>query len=478
MKKILFSVLLISCFPASLFAACEPELCNTSKGDDKIGVESLSLIDRGAGNSKCFICEEGYCADGDVVGDLNTEKFRVCKYGFNDKWEVYTPKPCKDIYNQVNVMQNMQGAYKVYRLNGTEYKAETGGMGSKVVIGGQEVCYFYECPEGTEPNAIKGACVALGASNNTVVVEQTCEQLHCSGVSGDALTKCRACCADENEITWNGSDCSCKDRNKNFDVATRRCVARGGNNGGNGGNNGQQQQCKDSGGTWNQSIGGCSCDAEKNLVKKGNVCDCKSSEYERSSDRKSCVLTDDAVRKRDCQSAAATNSDIYWDESTKKCKCRDIKKEFVAGKCEIKEAITKCNSVTGAKWSDYNEECVCEDANMKIDSTGTKCVEKEEVKRDREQKAIVDKIIAAGGVLDSMVASFEANVWKNAQGEFNTARLASDSIAGVVLGTAGGLITSSVMKKHQVEDGFEDLKCVIGGQPVAGWGDEFRVGIQ
>ena len=61
---------------------------------------------------------------------------------------------------------------------------------------------------------------------------------------------------------------------------------------------------------------------------------------------------------------------------------------------------------------------------------------------------------------------------------FNTARLASDSIAAVVLGTAGGLITSSVMKKNQVEDGFEDLKCVIGGQPVAGWGDEFRVGIQ
>ena len=34
------------------------------------------------------------------------------------------------------------------------------------------------------------------------------------------------------------------------------------------------------------------------------------------------------------------------------------------------------------------------------------------------------------------------------------------------------------MKKHQVEDGFEDLKCTIGGQPVAGWGDEFTVGIQ
>ena len=72
----------------------------------------------------------------------------------------------------------------------------------------------------------------------------------------------------------------------------------------------------------------------------------------------------------------------------------------------------------------------------------------------------------------------DVSVWKNAEGKFNTARLASDSIAGVVLGTAGGLITSSVVKKNQVENGFEDIKCTIGGQNVAEWGDQFRVGIQ
>ena len=72
----------------------------------------------------------------------------------------------------------------------------------------------------------------------------------------------------------------------------------------------------------------------------------------------------------------------------------------------------------------------------------------------------------------------ERNVWKDAEGNFNTARLVSDSVAGVVLGTAGGLITSSVVKKNQVENGFEDLKCTVGGQIVADWGDQFRVGIQ
>lgn len=93
---------------------------------------------------------------------------------------------------------------------------------------------------------------------------------------------------------------------------------------------------------------------------------------------------------------------------------------------------------------------------------------------DAERK----KILAAESVLKDIESGFDVSVWKDADGKFNTARLASDSIAGVVLGTAGGLITSSVIKKHQVEDGFEDINCVIGGQSVAGWGDEFSVGVQ
>jgi hypothetical protein len=104
--------------------------------------------------------------------------------------------------------------------------------------------------------------------------------------------------------------------------------------------------------------------------------------------------------------------------------------------------------------------------------------EEEKGKTEEKNRSRIN-IIAAGKKLDAIVAGFgEANVWTNAEGKFNTARLASDSIAGVVLGTAGGLITSSVMKKKQAEQGFEDLKCVVGGQPVAGWGDEFNVGIQ
>lgn len=80
--------------------------------------------------------------------------------------------------------------------------------------------------------------------------------------------------------------------------------------------------------------------------------------------------------------------------------------------------------------------------------------------------------------LSGMAEGFKVSVWKDDEGKFNTSRLVSDSVAGVVLGTAGGLIISNVVKKNQVENGFEDLKCTIGGQVVADWGDQFRVGIQ
>ena len=88
------------------------------------------------------------------------------------------------------------------------------------------------------------------------------------------------------------------------------------------------------------------------------------------------------------------------------------------------------------------------------------------------------KITSAYNDLVGIAKGFKVSVWKNKEGNFNTARLASDSIAAVVLGTTGALVTSSIVKKNQVEGGFEDIKCTIGGRTVADWGDEFRVGIQ
>ncbi len=80
--------------------------------------------------------------------------------------------------------------------------------------------------------------------------------------------------------------------------------------------------------------------------------------------------------------------------------------------------------------------------------------------------------------LKTIVSGFGQSRWKNKDGGFNTARLASDSIAGVVLGTVGGVVTSNVIKKNQIKGGFEDVQCTVAGQVVAGYGDEFIVGRQ
>ena len=118
------------------------------------------------------------------------------------------------------------------------------------------------------------------------------------------------------------------------------------------------------------------------------------------------------------------------------------------------------------------------------ESVGKICVDELAVEDDNEKDVvtiIVDvksRIKTASKTLNEIRAGFDVSVWKDEEGKFNTARLVSDSVAGVVLGTAGGLITSNVVKKNQVENGFEDIQCTVGGQVVANWGDEFRVGIQ
>ena len=73
-------------------------------------------------------------------------------------------------------------------------------------------------------------------------------------------------------------------------------------------------------------------------------------------------------------------------------------------------------------------------------------------------------------------ADDKASKWKDVEGNFNAARLASDLTAGVVLGTVGGVVSGVVIKKKQIEKGFEVLHCDVGGQKMANWGDTFTIG--
>ena len=111
---------------------------------------------------------------------------------------------------------------------------------------------------------------------------------------------------------------------------------------------------------------------------------------------------------------------------------------------------------------------------------------KQQSKQDKKQEAKQDntkknkEIIAAHDNLKEFFNKVDSDksVWKNADGSFNTIRLASDLTAGVVLGTVGGVVSGVLIKKSQVEKGFDALHCTVGGQKIADWGDEFTVGLR
>ena len=316
---------------------------------------------------------------------------------------------------------------------------------------------FEMCKSGSDfPGGCNGinGCVEqiVDASGNKVVVDAsaTAQKL----VMNSGMTFCvRAVCKDG----WvkSGGKCITKQAQQQAAATTQA----------------NKQKCEQSWGTW--SGGKCVCDASKNLINDTNVsCACKSASYERNEASKSCEMTSVAVREQKCKDAAASGA--MW--TGDKCVCELPHREWNGVACTDPAGYAQCKAVQGAMWNTTMKTCVCTDSTKVFD--GTKCVESEETKQKREVAAAQLAVTDAVARLDSIVSTLEVSKWKDAEGKFNTARLASDSIAGVVLGTAGGLITSSVVKKHQVEEGFEDLQCVIGGQTVAGWGDEFTVGVQ
>ena len=242
-----------------------------------------------------------------------------------------------------------------------------------------------------------------------------------------------------------------------------------------------QANCVNTGGSWVNNK--CSCNSQKFLqdLVAGRTCKCIDG-YRRNSDSKSCVITDVEKLKQICNK----HGDIaHWSDFSNKCVCDndelnvkmfDYDKESCVVDAEYTACVTKKSEAT---WN--NGACNCNKTGYMWDKSKGDCVEGDELIQQRENDRVAQNAARIDGMvanLDNMFGGLEVSKWKNADGKFNIARLASDSIAGVVLGTAGGLITSHVVKKNQVKKGFEDVQCTVGGQKVADWGDEFTVGIQ
>lgn len=383
------------------------------------GADSINASASGYGN-QCFYCNDNYagdkqCKDGDVVGQVDPQG-RI-----------------------TNLVQCQVTTFNDYW---NDFNPSVFCPNSDIQFGN---------PDGTFPNSYKS--YSLDNGNKTI-----------GYVSGD-----------DTVLKAGNTACVYIKCNSGYmpNAAKTECIA-----------DNREQRCVDSGGTWTGSA--CTCDSAKNLRVENNVCVCLDDvNYVRNGDR--CDLTDAAALQQKCTSQASIASGAYWDDVNKQCRCTNQQYSWNGSVCAMNPAIQKCLLITGANWNYTTGQCYCMEVGKTFNPEGTACVDATTsggsasstttVTTD-QQAAARERIESTVSKLDDIASGLKLTVWRNEEGNFNTSRLLSDSIAGVVLGTAGGLITSNVVKKNQVENGFEDIQCTIGGQVVAGWGDEFRVGIQ
>ena len=383
------------------------------------GADSINASASGYGN-QCFYCNDNYagdkqCKDGDVVGQVDPQG-RI-----------------------TNLVQCQVTTFNDYW---NDFNPSVFCPNSDIQFGN---------PDGTFPNSYKS--YSLDNGNKTI-----------GYVSGD-----------DTVLKAGNTACVYIKCNSGYmpNAAKTECIA-----------DNREQRCVDSGGTWTGSA--CTCDSAKNLRVENNVCVCLDDvNYVRNGDR--CDLTDAAALQQKCTSQASIASGAYWDDVNKQCRCTNQQYSWNGSVCAMNPAIQKCLLITGANWNYTTGQCYCMEVGKTFNPEGTACVDATTsggsasstttVTTD-QQAAARERIESTVSKLDDIASGLKLTVWRNEEGNFNTSRLLSDSIAGVVLGTAGGLITSNVVKKNQVENGFDDIQCTIGGQVVAGWGDEFRVGIQ
>ena len=351
------------------------------------------------------------------------EIFYWCNNVFGDSWQEYDLIPCYDSFYEslaknpslenLNIDMNGTSDEMIYRIDSNR---------------GKTTVFCYTNPE-------RVACVTTDGAQ---WFNGECQCLELNGVARE--WNGTTCVAKPNATgISDGNNTAGQDNAQDADQQRQRDAA----------NRDRKAACEKSGGVWTGSA--CTCDASKNLRVQNNVCVCLDNNYEFNGER--CVLTDAAAMRQKCESATGA----YWDGVS--CQCYEPNYSFDGTVCREDPEITECKSINGARWA--NDKCVCNQSGY-VPNYQTKQCEKSAATLQAEQAvAAQQKIDQASATLQSITDGLRVNKWRNEEGKFNTSRLLSDSIAGVVLGTAGGLITSSVVKKSQVSDGFGQEKPSI-----------------
>lgn len=421
-------------------------------------------------NEYCLECdkhqvgEDFECPNQTVVTN-GAVAYKCNVQGAGDHWTEYKIPVCSD--SPVKVAEANK-KYKTILRDPVTSNGKTFSEVSGVVVYSASVCMYVteegsinpepgptpnpkDCPNGEEraTKTISGISSCTGAMCKPVVAGQCYDRkfLRCMQAIDGKVEK----------VVWNNNACICTDDKKEFDYDTRKCVA------------------------------------------KSNHKTCEQLYPNGSAERLAC-----------CRAGSATK----WtgSETSGTCTCVDKTKEWKysngVGKCQSKDGGGNEDSTpdtTQECWYQFSADLRCANGAYISQTTGYTLEVKGETCESFKSKfgndkafmlAMLNKFCSQQGstpiipddkafnaAKDSLNAFFNsakssASVWKNSEGKFNTTRLASDLTAGVVLGTVGGVVSGVVIKKKQVEKGFDALHCTVGGQKVADWGDEFNIGLR
>lgn len=448
---------------------------------------------------RCLECDgfqlanTGECTDGMYVtngGEIFRcqAKMTSVKEAFsNDKWVKESVSVCSN-----SPVKNPKSGVKYkYSLKGSGEKSLSSSDGIVVVYSSKPCRYIEEIPgsnggngsnSNTNNNTNNNTNTNINNNNVNVNVNVNC---NCSGLpgcscqnnSGTKTTKktnsCiagrstkegKACCyLAEAVAKWEGGKCICQGDNMEFKIdgnGKGKCVQKQ-----------TSQTCEDK--------------------YKGNDDAIACCNAEKSGDASWIVLSDKTER------CVCNEEDKTWNKETKKCEANTSGGEDVLTDCEYtRDVQIKC----------YNGNSYTEKLKFKLTQEQVRKLGKKDCKEIKDDTKIPDDILAqtneyisrfnalcssatvqaadhtreiseARSKLERFFSTTESNasVWKDAEGNFNKARLVSDATAGVVLGTVGGVVSSKIIKKKQLEKGYDVLHCTVGGQTVADWGDEFNV---
>lgn len=409
------------------------------------GIPGFECDDEGCTNLSLIEMPAGHCFNGNC--NTSAAVYR-CSIGGNDKWvNIGTIRDCTEAemaskgsigttYTNVLIANTNQMNATKYVWIGTNHGyicRATSGTPKKTQeqincenTGGHWILPPYEaaysCCGGTKNVGMRwdgSKCVPVVPDNNTL---QNC-------LNSRSSAEGKACCYVSSSVAnWNGSKCVCRDGTKTFNSTTRQCV---------GGSTPVIDENK------------CNCD-QNQLAHLATI----EVKYE--------LIY--KVNMSDTMAFEITNL------------ARKIINNCDEKTCAHLTDIARLNALI-REYEGRISQQLQRDADIQAQRDAAIETERTRLRQQTITNA-TNSIKNTYNQITSMQSGFDVSVWKNAEGNFNTSRLISDSVAGVVLGTAGGLITSNVIKKNQVNNGFEDLSCTVGGQVVAGWDDQFSVGIR